>query len=186
MKLSPVITALRARCPSLQRRVGGAAEFASIEQNTALAMPCAFVVPLGESAESFPTGRMEMDYRQQIQQNIAVILFVDTSSQRRGQDAYDAVEDLKFEVLKAIAGSDTPDTDAMVYDGMSILDMNKARLAIQMEFYVTYDIVDEQTAHGVDLANLPDFEGMDVTVDQIIPDGKDTVKFLVNLKEEEA
>lgn len=74
------------------------------------------------------------------------------------------------------------DTDEIIYDGLSILDVNKARIAAQLEFIVRYQIIDEQTAHGRELAMLTPFEGMDVDIDQIAPDGINKTKFSINFK----
>ena len=65
MKLATIISALRAYCPSFERRVGGAAEYAAIDI-TNLPMPCAFVLPVSEIGEDMDS--MGTDYRQRVKQ----------------------------------------------------------------------------------------------------------------------
>ena len=112
MKLATIISALRAYCPSFERRVGGAAEYAAIDI-TNLPMPCAFVLPVSEIGEDMDS--MGTDYRQRVKQVFCVVILVSTTDQERGQDAFDAIEDLKAEIFKAILGTSTAETDEIVY-----------------------------------------------------------------------
>lgn len=183
MKLAPVIAELRKRCAGFEGRVSGAGEYAKIEQTTVLAYPCAFVVPLGDTAGESSI-RYGTDYRQTITQSFGVVIFVGTDGQLRGQDAYDKAEDLRTEVFRALAGASTAETNEIEYDGMAVLDLNPARIAVQLEFTVTFDIVDEETAHGRELEALGPFEGINLTVDQVVPDGIDVVKATIDLTKE--
>lgn len=179
MKLAPIVAELRRRCPSFEQRVYGSVEFSSIEATTNLAMPCAFVLPLGES-----TGERysQNEYRQPVEQSVGVVVFVQATTDRTGLDAYDFVEGIKAEILKAIVGWEANcEHDELEYDGMSILEFNRARLAVQMEFTWPYDIVDEETRHGVDIASLPDLTEVALNVDLMAPDGRNEAKALFNL-----
>ena len=111
MKLATIISALRAYCPSFEGRVGGAAEYAAIDI-TNLPMPCAFVLPVSEIGEDMDS--MGTDYRQRVKQIFCVVILVSTADQERGQDAFDAIEDLKAEIFKAILGTSTAETDEIV------------------------------------------------------------------------
>lgn len=169
MKLGPIINALRLKCPSFESRVAGAAEFSKIDDSTVMNLPCAFVVPLGETAEQ-PIN--QTDYRQTVEQNFSVIVYVSTETDERGLIAYDRIEELKLEVMKAICGWEPIDNaDPISYAGASILSLNKARLCVQLEFSILYDIVDNETRHGVDLGELPNLEMVHVDVDLMFPDG---------------
>ena len=180
MKLAPIVAELRRRCPSFEQRVYGSVEFSSIETATNLAMPCAFVLPLGESTGERDSGN---EYRQSVEQSVGVVVFVANSPDRTGFDAYDGVEDIKAEILKAIVGWEANDeSDEIEYDGMSILEFNRARLAVQMEFTWPYDIVDPETRHGVDLASLPDLMEVGVKVDFLAPDGNLEAEALFKLE----
>lgn len=46
MKLTPVIAALRARCPYFENRVAGAAQFKNLPEVGKLKLPAAYVVPV--------------------------------------------------------------------------------------------------------------------------------------------
>lgn len=180
MKLSPVITELRRRCPLFEQRVYGAAEFASIEPSTALKMPCAFVLPLGDTAGEVI---FQTDYRQSIEQSIGIAIFVPTGTDETGLIAYDKVEDIKSEVFRAIAGwCPTDDVDELIYEGSSVLDMNRSRLCVQLEFKVAYDIVDDETRHGVDISSLPDLKAVHIDVDFVKPDGRLEASATINLE----
>lgn len=178
MKLATVISALRANCPSFENRVGGAAEYAAIDV-TNLPMPCAFVLPVTEIGEDMDV--MQTDYRQRVKQTFGVVVLVSTVDQERGQDAFDAIEDLKKEIFKAILGTSTSETDEIVYEGYSQPDLTRARLALQINFSVSYDVVDSDTGHGRELSDLPDFDGIDSKIDPAPADWIDAVSFKVNL-----
>ena len=171
MKLGPVIAEIRRRCPIFERRVYGAAEFAAIDASTNLAVPCAYVLPLGETAEDID---LHTDYRQTVEQSFGVCVYVSTGmSDETGVSAYDAVENIKSEVLRAVAGwCPTDDVNEVIYQGASVLDLSRARLCVQLEFAVTYDIVDDETRHGVDLSELPDLDHVHMDVDLMKPDGR--------------
>ncbi|STM57382.1 phage protein [Escherichia coli] len=58
MKLTPVIAALRARCPYFENRVAGAAQFKNLPEVGKLKLPAAYVVPvmiLREKTKARPT-----------------------------------------------------------------------------------------------------------------------------------
>ena len=179
MKLAPVVAELRRRCPSFERRIYGSVEFAKIETASNMSFPCAFVLPLGENAE----GRLsDVEYRQPIEQTIGVVIYVATSKDRTGMDSFDFVEDLKKEIHLAMTGWCADDeTNEIQYEGLSVLDFNRACLAVQLEFSVTYDIVDEETRHGVDIASLPDLTEIALDVDLMEPDGQKEARALFNL-----
>ena len=179
MKLATIISALRAYCPSFERRVGGAAEYAAIDITT-LPMPCAFVLPVSEIGEDMDS--MGTDYRQRVKQVFCVVILVSTTDQERGQNAFDAIEDLKAEIFKAILGTSTAETDEIVYEGYSDPDLNRARLALQLSFSVSYDVVDADTGHGRELDGLPDLKGIDSKIDPAPADWVDAVSFKVNLE----
>ena len=172
MKLATIISALRAYCPSFEGRVGGAAEYAAIDI-TNLPMPCAFVLPVSEIGEDMDS--MGADYRQRVKQIFCVVILVSTADQERGQDAFEA------EIFKAILGTSTAETDEIAYEGYSDPDLNRARLALQLSFSVSYDVVDADTGHGRELDGLPDLKGIDSKIDPAPADWVDAVSFKVNL-----
>lgn len=179
MKLSLLIAELRRRCPTFEGRVYGAAEWAA-QDKINMAIPSAFVLPLGETAEMLD---MSTDYRQRVEQAFGVALLVSTDlSDPTGVRAFDVAEDLKAEVFRAILGWEADETAPITYEGSSVLELNRAFLCVQLEFVVVYDIVDEETRHGVSIEELPDFAGVDVDVDTMTPDGKTEASMKINLE----
>ena len=179
MKLAPIVAEIRRHCPSFEGRVYGSVEFADIESLTNLPMPCSFVLPLGESTSEpiFST-----DYMQDVEQSFGVVVFVKNSRDRTGMDAYDSLEEIKAEIHRVLTGwVPNEDSDPVVYDGSSVLDVNRERLAVQFEFTLPYAIRDEDTRHGVDISTLPDLELVDVKVDQMVPDGSVEAEALLKL-----
>ena len=66
-------------------------------------------------------------------------------------------------------------------EGYSDPDLNRARLALQLSFSVSYDVVDADTGHGRELDGLPDLKGIDSKIDPAPADWVDAVSFKVNL-----
>ena len=170
MKLGPIIAELRSWARSFESRIYGAAEFAIIDSTTDLKMPCAFVLPLGESVTVSDVNNSM--YQQSIEQSFGVAVYVSTANDEQGVIAFDRIEELKAEVLAAIAGW-APDemSEWITYEGSSVLDLNRARLCVQFEFTVAYPIEDHQTRHWRDLEGLGPLTGTDVDVDLMPTDG---------------
>lgn len=188
MNLTPIINALRQRCPSFQRRFAGAAEWAGLTVEEAPPMPAAYVVPLREDASD---NESVNSYYQTITNTFGVIVLVDNAADIRGQGATARLDSLRPELFKALLSWHQEPKDEfseIVYQGGSLLYMDDARLSFQFEFsYETYlDFFD--TYQKVELEELPDFEGMDVDVDQIEPsatgkpDGKPEAHLKVEFK----
>lgn len=99
MKLDPIISALRERCPSFHQRVGGAAQWAGLERAENAPVPFAYVAPLREDA-----GAQESNngYYQVITNTFGVIVVVPNCADERGQDAGRWLEVLRPEIFRAI------------------------------------------------------------------------------------
>lgn len=179
MKLSTIITELRRRCPSFEKRVYGVAEWAAREKVN-LPMPSAYVLPLGESADLVS---MTTDYRQHVEQSFGVAVLISTKlDDPTGLQAFDKSEDVKAEIFRAIVGWETDETDAVIYEGSTVLELNRAFLCVQFEFSVSYDITDADTRHGAMLDELTPFDGVDMDVDLMKPDGSIDAKVTINLE----
>lgn len=99
MKPSLIIPRLRELCPSFGGRVAGAAEFAAAEGVDDLAVPCAFVVPGGDTvgeAEIVGQGFQELDER------FTVIVCLSNSSDERGQEGAEDLDDIRAELIAAL------------------------------------------------------------------------------------
>lgn len=102
MRLTPVIAALRARCPRFENRVGGAAQFKAIPDAGKLKLPAAYVVP---SEDVTGEQKSQTDYWQDLTEGFSVIVVLSNERDEKGQWAsYDAVHDVRHEIWKAVLG----------------------------------------------------------------------------------
>ncbi len=180
MKLGSIIERLREQCPTLEGRVGGAAEYGALAAKTNVKTPYAFVLPLGETADYYTFN--ENQYRQGVVAQFGVLLYLTLANDVTARRAYDYSQDIKKEVFKAILGAALPDTDPITYDGEAVIDVSKARLMVQWEFNVPYDIDWRETAQGVEIEALGELEGIDAQIDPAPADYVDGVKFSINMK----
>ena len=52
MKITALITQLREQCPTLANRVAAGIDLATLQANTPLQTPCAYVVPIADLARA--------------------------------------------------------------------------------------------------------------------------------------
>ena len=186
MKLKPIIEELRAYCPSFAGRVYGIGTFSQLSESvSAEALPAAFVLPVSEDPEEPATTSR---YRQTVKFNFAVLVMVSNVEDEQGLSAWEAADDLKKEVFKAIVGADDirARKDWIQFEGLSIADMNRAALTVQLDFSCEFLIEDAQTRHGEDIDRLGRFLRMYTDVDVIAekgrPDGRIEAKVLIDLE----
>lgn len=185
MKISPIILHLRTWCPSFEKRIGGTADLPTSEESTHLILPCAFVLaPRDESAELLVANR----YIQDIPVTFDIVLYASASADERGLDAYDKVDDLKLEIIRALAGCKPKDCNEWLhYEGGQVEALNAAYLSYRMSFSCQYRITDDMTMHGIEIAGLPDFLRLhtDFKGTDADPDGKKPIATLdINFKED--
>ena len=169
MKLDPIISALRERCPSFHQRVGGAAQWAGLERAENAPVPFAYVAPLREDA-----GAQESNngYYQVITNTFGVIVVVPNCADERGQDAGRWLEVLRPEIFRAILSWHMKPKDEfseIVYEGGVLIYIDAARAAYQFEVSFETYIDTSDTYQKVELDALSPFDGMDVDVDCIDP-----------------
>lgn len=168
MKLTPIIAALRSRCPRFENRVGGAAQFKAIPEAGKLRLPAAYVVP----AEDV-TGeqKSQTDYWQDLTEGFSVIVVLSNERDEKGQWAsYDAVHDVRQEIWKALLGWEPdPQAHEIQYTGGMLLDLNRHELYYQFDFTVKYEITETDTRQQDDLDGLPDLKTLSIDVDFIEP-----------------
>lgn len=168
MKLTPVVAALRARCPRFENRVGGAAQFKAIPDAGKLKLPAAYVVP----AEDV-TGeqRSQTDYWQNLTEGFSVIVVLSNERDEKGQWAsYDAVHDVRHEIWKALLGWEPdPAAHEITYAGGMLLELNRYELYYQFDFTVKYEIDESDTRQQNDLDALADLKTLSIDVDYISP-----------------
>lgn len=186
MKLSPIIEEIRTQCQEFNERVFGVAEYAQIAESTDPEyLPAAYVIPLSETpAEPNATTK----YYQVVEFSFAVVLVVSNAADEQGLNAWEVADDLKKSVFKAILGQDdyARGQDWIEYDGASIAELNRAFLAVQLEFSASYEITDKGTRHGGDIERLGRFLRMFGDIDVITnkrPDGRAEAKFHIDLED---
>jgi hypothetical protein len=167
MQLEPIISALRTRCPSFANRIAGAAQFKLLPENAALAVPCAFVIPLDDSPQE---SRAQNSVRQALTDSFAVILAVSNVTDEKGQNGAQSIHLLRAEVWAALLGW-RPDLryDGINYEGGHLLSLDRARLWYQFEFGALMEIEPNDAWQAMELADLPHFDGGTINIDAIDP-----------------
>ncbi|MFT4271283.1 MAG: hypothetical protein QM578_09745 [Pantoea sp.] len=186
MKLSPIIGALRNRCVFFNKNIAGAAEFKSIPETGKMLLPAAYVVP---TEDVVAEQKSKTDYWQVVREGFSVIVVLDNTRDQRGQAAsYDAVEDVKLMIWKALLGM-RPDenSDIVEYAGGQLLDMDRGRLYYQFDFTCDREISEDMTRQQEELSELDEFKTIAFDVDYIgagqKPDGNIEHHIQVNLSE---
>lgn len=167
MQLELIIAQLRAYCPSFANRVVGAAEFAALQESTALATPCAYVIPMDDSPEP---SMSQNAVRVPLEETFAVIVALDNKQDERGQASAKSVHSIRAELWAALLGWRPEERyDGITYEGGNLLEVDRARLWWRFEFSAYMEIGPEDGYEEGALAALPHFEGLNVKVDIVDP-----------------
>lgn len=144
MKLTPIIAALRGRCPFFENRVSGAAQFKNLPDAGKMALPSAYVVPGDDSPGE---QKSQTDYWQTLTEGFSVIVFLSNSRDEVGQWAsFDAVHDVRNIIFKALLGWNPDDRgNPITYEGGTLLDVNRYELTYQFDFTVETELVVDDT-----------------------------------------
>ena len=186
MKLKPLIQELRAHCPGFEGRVFGVGTFSRLDESVAAELlPAAFVIPVSEDPED---PAVINRYKQQVRFNFAVILMVANTEDEQGLTAWEKSVDLKKEVFQALLGADDIQAgrDWIQFESLTVLDLNRVALTVQLDFSCQYEINDNETRHGADIDRLGRFLRMYTDIDVIAekghPDGRIEAKVLIDLE----
>jgi len=175
MDLDLVIAQLKGFAPSFGGRIAGAAAFKGIPENTALEVPCAFVLPLSDDPEP-PTSQNVV--RQKLVDGFAVVVAVSNKTDERGQSAATALEARRRELWKALLGwRPTMEYDGVQYDGGSLQSMDRFQVFYMYEFGAAMEIGPEDGWEEGALERLPDFKTMHVNVDIVDPAADKNIKY---------
>lgn len=167
MRLEIIIQALRARCPSFSQRIAGAAQFNGLETNSALPVPCAFVVPLDDNPKD---SKAQNSVRQELTDSFAVIVAISNTADERGQAGAHTVWTLRAELWAALLGWRPEEAyNGITYEGGSMLSIDRARLWYQFDFGADMEIGPEDGWQDTELACLPHFDGINFSADFIDP-----------------
>jgi len=143
MDISLVIAQLRAYCPALGGRVGGAADFDKGTEDVIafrdpvtgkLAYPAAVVVPMEDDVSD---NVAETGLAQTVTETISVIVEFDATADRRGQGGVSQVQAMKYALFGALLNWHIdPGRSAfgLYYAGGSLLDFDRERLFWEFRF----------------------------------------------------
>jgi len=168
MNINLVIAQLRTYCPSFQGRVAGSARFKKLDETTTLPTPAAYVIPLDDN----PGERMSHnDIRQPLTEAFAVIVVLSNTPDERGQAAVESAHDsIRAELWAALLGwqpdglKENSRYRGIEYQGGNLLDLDRSRLWYQFDFGAYMEIAPEDGWQGIELSNLPHFDGAKITV----------------------
>lgn len=172
MNLELIIDELKARCPTFEQRVAGAAEYEGLRNVSNLRVPAAYVIPLDESSAG---NNLQNSIRQTLTEGFMVVVVLNNTADLRGQTATQQLHLLRKEIWKAILGWQPDDDYEMItYDGGSLLGMDRARLDYGFEFSTEFTIDESDSRIADDVAALPAFESMLINIDHktLPPDGQ--------------
>jgi hypothetical protein len=170
MKISPLIAQLRDHCPTLAGRVAAGIDLETLQANTPLSTPCAYVVPMADPAGANVAQNVT---RQTIRDRFEVTLVLDTTDATK---ALDLLHDLRAELWRALVGfKPGSDYDAITYDGGELVSINSSRALYRLRFYAEFQLgrnlpgQPAESWHERELDGLSSFTGVTVRVDAIDP-----------------
>ena len=170
MKITALITQLREQCPTLANRIAAGIDLATLQANTPLQTPCAYVVPLADVASKSLAQNLML---QPIRDRFEVTLVLDTTD---AAAALDQLHDLRAELWRALVGFKPGiDYDAIAYDGGELVSINSSRVLYRLRFFAEFQLgrnlpgQPAESWHERELDGLSSFTGVTVRVDAIDP-----------------
>ncbi|MBU6956357.1 hypothetical protein KRR23_01165 [Pseudomonas sp. CVAP len=170
MKITPILTQLREQCPTLANRVAAGLDLATLQTNTPLQTPCAYVVPLADLASKSVAQNLML---QPIRDRFEVTLVLDTTDATK---ALDLLHDLRAELWRALVGFKPGSAyDAIGYDGGELVSINSSRVLYRLRFFTGFQLgrnlpgQPAESWHERELDGLSSFTGVTVRVDAIDP-----------------
>lgn len=180
MKLGPIIVQIQRECPSI-KLVAGALSVDLQQKVSEGVLPAAYVVRLDETASPNEVG--SNDYEQDIEEGFGVVIMLDNSKRdARGQFASDTLEDIRTELIRALVQWSPDDAHELIeYEGGSVLDIGRDRIAYSFEFRTGTTLTVEDTWRNVAYDRTGGFNLIHVDVDLEPPDGTPEAGFEVKL-----
>ena len=170
MKISPILTQLRAQCPSLVGHIATGVDLALLQGNPNLPTPSAHVLPLADLAGA---STAQNSASQPIRDRFEIILVIDATDATK---ALDLLHDLRAELWRALVGfKPGSDYSAIVYDGGETVSINSSRAFYRLRFFAEFQLgrnLPSQPAeswHERELDGLSSFTGVTVRVDASDP-----------------
>jgi hypothetical protein len=170
MKITALITQLRDQCPTLANRVAAGIDLATLQANTPLQTPCAYVVPIADLANKSLAQNLML---QRIRDRFEVTLVLDTTD---AAAALDQLHNLRAELWRALVGfKPGGDYEAIEYDGGELVSINSSRVLYRLRFFAEFQLgrnlpgQPAESWHERELDGLSSFTGVTVRVDAIDP-----------------
>lgn len=164
MDIASIITAIKARCPSFNNNVAGAAEYKRLSESANLTMPAAYVIPLDDDAGPQLS---ENSCRQIVRDSIAVVVVLSNAADERGQTPMSTVSAIRKELWKGLlAWKPDAEHSPIKYEGGNLLDLDRARLYYQFEFSAETELDESDTYQATSNAALPAMTTLAITVDE--------------------
>jgi hypothetical protein len=170
MKITALITQLREQCPTLANRIAAGIDLTTLQANTPLQTPCAYVVPLADVASKSLAQNLML---QPIRDRFEVTLVLDTTD---AAAALDQLHDLRAELWRALVGfKPGSDYEAIEYDGGELVSINSSRVLYRLRFFAEFQLgrnlpgQPAESWHERELDGLSSFTGVTVRVDAIDP-----------------
>ena len=170
MKITALITQLREQCPTLANRIAAGIDLATLQANTPLQTPCAYVVPLADVASKSLAQNLML---QSIRDRFEVTLVLDTAD---AAAALDQLHNLRAELWRALVGfKPGSDYEAIEYDGGELVSINSSRVLYRLRFFAEFQLgrnlpgQPAESWHERELDGLSSFTGVTVRVDAIDP-----------------
>ena len=170
MKITALITQLREQCPTLANRIAAGIDLATLQANTPLQTPCAYVVSLADVASKSLAQNLML---QSIRDRFEVTLVLDTAD---AAAALDQLHNLRAELWRALVGfKPGSDYDAIEYDGGELVSINSSRVLYRLRFFAEFQLgrnlpgQPAESWHERELDGLSSFTGVTVRVDAIDP-----------------
>lgn len=141
------IAQLRNNATVFGGRVAGAAEFTRglRDYTTSLALPAAYVLPLGYDAE--PNRGMGSTLQQVLHKHIGIAVEIDAQRDRRGQDPAMQLEEIEAQINASVLNLFIPgcrmSTGIYAVGFRSLPDLDRARSWWQWEYGLDWQITDE-------------------------------------------
>ncbi|SDT46165.1 hypothetical protein SAMN05216496_4714 [Pseudomonas sp. Z003-0.4C(8344-21)] len=170
MKMTPLVTQLRAQCPTLGNRIAVGIDVAALQADATLQLPCASITALADLASNSTAQNLTS---QPIRDRFEIVLVLDASDATK---ALDLLHELRAEVWRALVGFKVDsDYSAIVYDGGELVSLNSSRAFYRLRFFAEFQLgrnLPSQPAeswHERELDGLSSFTGATVRVDAIDP-----------------
>ncbi|MGJ8619613.1 MAG: phage tail terminator protein [Methylophilaceae bacterium] len=163
-----IVEALKTRTTAIfGDRVAAAAEFVGLEEDVHLALPAAFVIPLGDDAEP---NNSENGYSQLVGDKFAVVVMLSNTADSLSKSSVAQVQPIRNALCKALL-SWKPDAEhgPIEYAGSELLEVNRAHFYYQYEFSADTEFTEADTYQATENAALSDFTKVGINIDMIDP-----------------